>query len=85
MRALNDRRFRARTIEGISADANVARQKVVDALKNDLQLGNLVKIFPVRAKDGRPLLTTKDRFISEATFTEKFIDFFASERVTIEY
>ncbi len=85
LRALSDQRFKFRAIDGIATDANVSRQMVWEALRSDAQLGHLVKIFPVRANDGRPLFTTKDRFVKEATFTEKFIDFFGSERVSIGY
>jgi hypothetical protein len=82
--ALNDQKFSGRTITGIAAAANVEPRLVIDALKTDPQLVSAVKIAPVRADDGRVLLTTKERFVSEASFKEKFIDFFSSNRVAID-
>lgn len=78
--ALSNGRYRARTVTGIAVEAGLREAEVVDALSSDQALAKVVKIYPVRSKDGRVLITTKDRFAKEASPKEKFIDFFASQR-----
>lgn len=82
--ALNNPKYKARTIAGIVQETKLDRSTVVEALKSDKLLASTVKVNPVRTKDGRVLVTTKDRFLKEASLKEKFIDFFASKRVQID-
>jgi hypothetical protein len=78
--ALNNPSYRYRTLTGISQEANLNPAVVLCAITNDKTLAKAVKIFPMRARDGRTLLTTKERFSEEATLNEKFVDFFATKR-----
>lgn len=78
--ALSNRSYRARTVKGIATEAGLREADVVSALSSDAALAKVVKIYPVKSKDGRLLVTTKDRFAKEASTKEKFIDFFASQR-----
>lgn len=78
--ALNNPRYRMRTLRGIAAEAKLSTTVVVQAMHADTVLANTIKVVPIRSQDGQLLVTTKDRFANEATLTEKFIDFFATRR-----
>ncbi|CAO3858270.1 hypothetical protein [Achromobacter mucicolens] len=82
--ALNNGRYTARTIAGISKEAKLKSATVVEAIRTDDSLRSVVKVMPIRAKNGRVLLTTKERFQNEASLKTKFIDFFASRKVGIK-
>lgn len=79
LKALNNPKYRARTLSGISKETHIAPKQITNAIKKE-PLSSLVKIIPKRADNGSFLITTKDRFESDATLKEKFIDFFASKR-----
>ncbi|WUR11087.1 hypothetical protein E7V67_015310 [[Empedobacter] haloabium] len=78
--ALNNPRFRMRTLQGIAQEARLSTSTVVQAMHTDAALANTIKLVPIRTQDGRLLVTTKDRFANEATWTERFVDFFATRR-----
>jgi len=78
--ALNNPSYRSRTLQGISQETKLKPTVVLQAITNDRVLAHAVKIVPMRSKDGRLLITTKSRFSEEASFKEKFVDFFASRR-----
>jgi len=78
--ALNNPSYRSRTLQGISQETKLQPTVVLQAITNDRILAHAVKIVPMRSKDGRLLITTKNRFSKEASFKEKFVDFFASRR-----
>lgn len=78
--ALNNPRFRMRTLRGIAEEAQLSTATVVQAMHTDEVLAHTVKVVPIRSQDGRLLVTTKDRFANEATLVEKFVDFFATRR-----
>jgi len=40
----------------------------------------MVKVYPRKSSKGEVLLTTKDRFYKEASFSDKFVDAFATKR-----
>lgn len=82
--ALGNKQYKARTITGIAKEIKVPQRVVVKAIREDKRLSGIVKVFPIRSKDGRILLTTKDRFAQEATPKEKFVDFFASKRLALD-
>lgn len=77
--ALKNTRYKARTIEGIAKEAKVSRSEVVYAIKHDARLREKVNVFPRRSKDGRVLITTKDRFSKEASVKDKFIYVFSTK------
>jgi hypothetical protein len=78
--SLNNPRFRMRTLQGIAQEARLSTSTVVQAMHADAALANTIKLVPIRTRDGRLLVTTKDRFANEATWTERFVDFFATRR-----
>lgn len=78
--ALNSKRYRARTIAGIAKMAHVNPVVVVSTIKNDPSLREMVKVYPRKSSKGEVLLTTKDRFYKEASFSDKFVDAFATKR-----
>lgn len=82
--ALSNTEYRARTISGVARESSLTSSQVIKAIKDDKTLGGIVKVYPIRSKEGRVLLTTKDRFAAEATIKERFVDFFASKRVGLE-
>lgn len=78
--ALNNPRFRMRTLQGIAQEARLSTSTIVQAMHTDTALANTIKLVPIRTQDGRLLVTTKDRFANESTWTERFVDFFATRR-----
>lgn len=78
--ALNNPSYRSRTLRGISRETKLKPDVILSAIKNDKTLAVEVKIIPIRSRDGRILLTTKNRFSREASLKERFVDFFASKR-----
>lgn len=84
IKALNNGRFIARTIEGISKEAAVNRNIVIRSIKSDKELHKQLKILPRKTSDGRVLITTKEHFNKSASFKDKFIDVFATKRVTVD-
>lgn len=84
LEALHNKQYKARTITGIAAETKLTARSIVNAIKKDQMLTGAVKIYPIRAKDGRVLITTKARFAEEATKKEKFVDFFASNRLSLD-
>lgn len=81
--ALNNKKYRNRTISGISVETGLTKSAIVEAIIKNGKLKKTVKIIPIRSQSGKVLLTTKDRFAGESTFKEKFIDFFSSHRVEV--
>ncbi len=80
VKALNNPAYKFRTLSSVAEEAGLSATVVAQLLRDDKVLARTVKLVPIRAPDGRVLLTTKDRFANEATFKEKFVDFFASDR-----
>lgn len=78
--ALMNQKYKARTISGVSKEAHLPKSTVINALKKDGALAVSLKVYPYRSKDGKLLITTKERFSKESTFKEKFIDFFSTKR-----
>lgn len=83
-KALNNGRFVARTLGGISKETSIDRPLVIRYLRTDPELKTQVKVLPRRTRDGKVLVTTKDHFKKSASFSDKFIDVFASKRVTLK-
>jgi len=84
VKALNNGRFVARTISGIAKETSIERPLVVKILRTDRELRAQLKVLPRKTKDGRILITTKDHFKERGSFSDKFIDVFASRRVTLD-
>lgn len=82
--ALNNPKYRARTIHGIIKETSLDRSTIVKALKSDKQLVATIKLSPLRATNGSTLITTKERFNKESSVKEKFIDFFSSNRAGLD-
>ena len=78
--ALDNPAYRSRTLQGIAGETRLPPELVLKAIQQDRRLAAQVKVIPILAQDGSVLITTKSRFAREASFKEKFIDFFASHR-----
>ena len=78
--ALDNPAYRSRTLQGIAGETRLPPEVVLKAIQRDRQLAAQVKVIPILAQDGSVLITTKSRFAREASFKEKFVDFFASHR-----
>lgn len=81
--ALTKENFKGRTLYGIAKDSHVSIVDVKDALRNDPELIKHVKIYPRLNSDGEVLVTTRERFEKEASLIDKFIDTFASSRLSV--
>ena len=79
-KALNNKNFTMRSLEGIAKEAQISEKQLRNAIAHDSKLAKQIKYMPFRSKDGKILLMSKDRFAKEASFKVKFIDFFATNR-----
>lgn len=84
LKALNSGRFVARTVAGIAKETSLSKPMVVKVLKGDRLLKAEMKVLPRKTRDGQILLTTKSHFSKKASFKDKFIDVFATKRVTLD-
>ncbi len=84
LNALNDKKYKARTIQGIAKYAKVSPSEVIQELNSNKTLNQQVKIYPRKSKDGQVLITTRARFDKAAPFKDRFIEAFATTRVSIE-
>ncbi|MEJ1401806.1 MAG: hypothetical protein RPU41_13970 [Candidatus Sedimenticola sp. (ex Thyasira tokunagai)] len=84
LNALNDKKYRARTIQGIAKYANISPSEVIHELNSNKTLNQQVKIYPRKSKDGKVLITTRERFDKTAPLKDRFIEAFATTRVIIE-
>jgi len=78
LKALENPKYKARTISGIVKEANVSKKNVMEFLRHNKKLKEELKVYPRRRNDKKILLTTKRKFDKEATFKEKFIDLFST-------
>lgn len=79
--ALNNKKYKARTISGIASETGLPKLVVIEAITNNEELKKAIKISPIKTDGGKVLITTKERFTKESSLKEKFIDFFATHRV----
>lgn len=79
--ALNNKKYKTRTISGIVSETGLAKGVIIEAISNNNELKKAIKISPIRSRGGEALITTKERFAKESTLKEKFVDFFATRRV----
>lgn len=84
LKSLRSDKFKARTIAGIAKEVNVTPKVIIHKLNSSPELNNQVKIYPRKSKDGRILVTTRDKFDSSASIKDKFIEAFATKRLRIE-
>ncbi len=84
LQALNSDKYQARTIDGISQEANSSEQEIIQRITYSEKLSDLLKIYPRKSKDGQVLITTKAKYEKSASFTDKFIDAFATSRVRLD-
>lgn len=82
--AINKPKYKARTIQGIVDDTKLSRELVVNAIRIDADLKKTLKVYPRRTKKGNVLITTKKRFNEEASFSDKFVDVFATVRTGVK-
>jgi hypothetical protein len=84
LKSLRSDKFKARTITGIAKEVHVTPKVVINKLNSSPALNQQVKIYPRKSKDGRILVTTRDKFDSSASIKDKFIEAFATKRLRIE-
>jgi hypothetical protein len=82
--SLNNKKYVARTFEGIAKEIGTTKAQVINVIKSNNELRSKIKLYRRRAEDGRILITTKERFSKEASAIDKFIDIFSSEEVSLE-
>ncbi|MFI2810771.1 hypothetical protein [Microbulbifer zhoushanensis] len=82
--ALENKKYFARTFDGIARDVGVKRSEILKKIKSDQALREKIKVFRRKSQDGKLLLTTKSRFTESASFTDKFIDIFSSKGVDFD-
>ncbi|QSB80958.1 hypothetical protein [Citrobacter freundii] len=80
IRALTNKNYIARTIDGIAKETNLSRDDILKEIHKNTELSDTVKIYPRKSKKGDYLFTTKERFYNDATITDKFIDFFSTKK-----
>lgn len=78
--ALNNKQYSMRSLDGIAKETHLSEKQLSQAITQDKVLAKEIKFMPFRSKDGQLLLMSKERFIKEASFKVKFIDFFATNR-----
>ncbi|NGZ83189.1 hypothetical protein [Duganella aceris] len=81
---LEDTPLVALTIKQIAQALGLEERSLVRAIKPDLELRSLLKIYPGRSPDGELLLTTKKKFYQTATLTTQLVDMFASHRISLD-
>ena len=77
--ALEDQRYVARTIDGICKELGTSKTEILDAITSDQVLSTKIKVYPRRAKGGKLLITTRDKFQRSAPALDKFISLFGSK------
>jgi hypothetical protein len=84
LHALKNRAYQSRTVKGIARESKVSEETIRNALINNKRLAVDVKILPFKSNTGEVLIMDKGRFVKEASFKTKFIDYFASNRVGVK-
>lgn len=83
--SLLKKKYRGRTLAGISSETKISTELIKENIQWNSNFANKLKVLPNRTKDGQVLITTKGRFIKDASLKEKFTDFFASNRQEIDF
>lgn len=78
--ALNSKKYSMRSLGGIAKEINISEGELKDIISKDSVLSAEIKTMPFRSKDGKTLVMSKERFVKEAPFKVRFMDFFASKR-----
>jgi hypothetical protein len=84
IKALSDTRYKGRTISGVAQEIHRSPELVVKTIKSDATLRGIIKIYPRRNADGQVLITTKERFSQYAGLKDKFIDFYTTNKITLD-
>ncbi len=80
MSALKSNKYSMRSLAGIAKEINISEDELKKIISSDSVLSSEIKTMPFRSKEGKVLVMSKERFIKEAPFKVKFMDFFASKR-----
>jgi hypothetical protein len=78
------KKYKARTLTGLSNETKISVKTIKENILWNSNFSKRLKILPNRSNNGKVLITTKERFLTDASLGEKFIDFFASNRQEIE-
>jgi len=81
---LKQKKYKGRTLNGISSETKIAADLIKANIKWNNDFARKLKILPNRTDSGKVLITTKERFVNDASLKEKFTDFFATKRQEIE-
>jgi hypothetical protein len=82
--ALNSEKYDARTMDGLVRETQLPIAFISKLLMDNDDLRSKIKVYPRLDKQGHVLMTTCSHFSKRASFIDKFVDFFATERRTIE-
>lgn len=80
LKSLQDPSFSIRTISGISNDTSLKPNIIVDAIQHDPVLRVEVKVLSRKSKDGHQLFMTRNRYMKESSWLDRFVDVFSSNR-----
>lgn len=80
LKSLQDPSFSIRTISGISNDTSLRPHIIADAIQHDPVLRVEVKVLSRKSKDGRQLFMTRNRYMKESSWLDRFVDVFSSNR-----
>ncbi|MDN5110737.1 hypothetical protein PJV97_00100 [Aliarcobacter butzleri] len=81
IKALTDKRYKARTIKGIANEAKIEENQVISIIKSNPKLRSIAKVYPRKSKSGELLITTKNKFDKKASFLDKLIDGFVINKL----
>lgn len=83
LKALDDKRYNTRTVGGIAKTVGVPLHLIVTMLTTIPELKQQIKIYQRRSDSGKILITTKKKFNEFASFRDKFIDIFITNRIVL--
>jgi len=84
IKSIDNEKYNARTINGIAKETKLTAAEIAMAIRVDSFLKKHIKIFPRRTTEGRVLITTKNKFLEHASFRDKFVDVFSTNRLGLE-
>ncbi len=84
LKALENRKYQARTITGLARELNRSREEIIKAIIETPELRKIIKVYLRRTSNGDLLISTKKRFYNEASLRDKFVDFFSIHRLSVE-
>jgi hypothetical protein len=78
--SLQDPSYSMRTLSGMSKDTFLTPRVIAVAIQNDPVLRSEVKVLSRKSKDGRRLFMSRQRYLKESSWLDRFVDVFSSDR-----